>query len=153
MGGVIRHSPRPDHVVLAGHTGRLIARAGLLCHTEWEVDEHVIATVLAATPDLGRPITGAELHELWEAAHTTWAQFNPPAPNHLNELLDRVGRAFAARIPAMREALADVNRAAERGAEVIRQMLERAQPHTLDVLPAWMTEAPVQPSDAWAVLG
>ena len=139
---------RPDHVVLAGHTGRLLARAGLTCHTQWEVDENVIATTRAAARDLGRPVTGAELFDLWEAAPTTWAQRTPPEPNRLAELLDRVGQALAAR-----DALDQESASTRRGAAVIRHIALNARPHTRDVLPGWMTDEPVQPSDAWAVLG
>ena len=139
---------RPDHVVLAGHTGRLIARVGLTAHTQWETDEHVITTARAAARELGRPITGPELFDLWEAAHTIREQLHPPEPSRLAELLDRVGRALAAR-DAMDQELAGE----ARGAVVIRHIALSARPHTRDVLPGWMTDEPVQPSDAWAVLG
>jgi hypothetical protein len=133
---------RPDHVVLAGHTGRLLARVGLHCHTRWETDEHVVKTAIAAGRDLGRPVTGPELHDLWEAAHTIYTQVRPVELRHVEELLISVGRAYRRASGTINIAIArNAERVSEqRGMAVLRQMVATSPAHTLDSLPNWLTE-------------
>jgi hypothetical protein len=131
---------RPAVVVLAGHTGRLVARAGLACETQWEVDEHLIATVIAASRDLGRPVTGGEVHQLWAAAHETWALLHPIPPDRLTALLERIGKALADPTRQALIAAAETRRKVERGAAVLRQMAEGAPDFQRDRLPDWLTD-------------
>jgi len=134
---------RPDHVVLAGHTGRLMARAGLTCLTQWEVDEHVVTTVLAAADELGRPVTGPEVLQLWQAGHETWAYFHPPAPDRVTALLERIGKALAD--PRRQGWVAAAqDRQQERhderqGTTVLQAMAAAAPGYQRDRLPDWIT--------------
>ena len=143
---------RPDHVVLAGHTGRLLARVGLTAHTQWETDQHVIGTAVDASRELGRPITGPELHDLWEAAHTLWFQQHPPPATHLAELLDRIGQILADQDRADAVAQAQDRHATAvaltEGDAVLRHVTLTAPGHVRDRLPAWMTD----PVDDLAVI-
>lgn len=138
-----------DHVVLAGATGRLMAQAGLTAHTRYEVDHRVVDAALSTSKELGRPITGPELFDLWEAAHTMWTHLQPSEQERTFQLLIRVAERMS---PALKAAASATDRLAARlaefdGARVLAQMTADAPSHA--VLPDWITDPDIEEPPSW----
>lgn len=138
-----------DHIVLAGHTGRLMARAGLLADTRYEVDQKVIETAIAASQDLHRPITGPELFDLWDAAHTVWTQLQPTEQERTFALIIRIADRMT---PALKAAAAAADRLRARVEEIqggwaLAAMAANAHSHT--VLPDWITDPETEEPPSW----